>query len=81
MCSGIVGVRTLQDIGDLVVEDEGVNEAEEMKWNRRPLLGDFQNVVQLENFAPLKAKRFIILSNICHHNLFTSIKGLCVDGR
>jgi hypothetical protein len=50
-------VRTLHEISDLVVEDESVQEAEDLKWNKRPLMND--QVVQLENFAPLKAKRYI----------------------
>lgn len=53
-----MGVRTLQDVGDLMVQDETPAEVEDLQWYKRPLLGDPQNVVQLENFAPLKATRY-----------------------
>lgn len=55
---GIVGVRTLHDIENLVVEDASAQEVEDLKWYKRPLLND--QVVQLENFAPLKSKRYYI---------------------
>ncbi len=52
----MTGVRTLREIGDLIVEDEGAAEIEDTKWYKRPLLGE--QLIFLESFAPLKAKRF-----------------------
>lgn len=59
-----MGVRTLQELGDLVAEDDAtLKEAEDLKWYKRPLLND--QVVQLENFAPLKARRYAFLISSC----------------
>jgi hypothetical protein len=61
----MVGVRTLSEISDLVVEDESVKEVEDLKWYKRTLMNDA--IVHLESFAPLKAKRyhFYFISTFC----------------
>ena len=71
-------MRTISEIGDLVVEDESVREVEDLKWYKRPLMNE--QVVQLENFAPLKAKRYISLTS--HVLVGTDIQlGLFAAGR